>query len=410
MKIQIHRKHIYLLVLVITLFSSCVDEKYTKQGSIIVNPYFSEEISFLDKTHIEVQLIDNISKQTIESKQLKQDNGSVVFENIIPGEYSISVQKQINVEDSKNLFGCNQKQLFKGYVNSIRIKSGEIIEKDIKLNGNLEGTFVIKEVFYQGTIKPENGKLYFDDFFIELYNNSNKIQYADNLIIGHSNPYMGSKSELRNDIENYTYLYNVYRFKGNGRDYPILPGESFIFAKDAINHTQVVNGKRGVNNLSVNLENADWEYHFNEENESNADNVDNPNARNVEIVFPKVITRDLAANLKNINIIIAKVDNLEKLEFIKYSGEYEMVKFPTKDIIDCFRASNRPFIKENFRYNFFPTSIDKKWLFHIPEKPFSKSARRKTYKFDGNRRILKNSNCTEEDFEIINHPTPKSFK
>jgi hypothetical protein len=100
------------------------------------------------------------------------------------------------------------------------------------------GTLVFKEIYYTGSRTPAE-KTYFRDQFIEVYNNSETVVYADGLCIGTLYTNLASPDQPTWDKENaadYVYYQWLWQIPGNGTDYPVNPGESIIIAQYATNH------------------------------------------------------------------------------------------------------------------------------------------------------------------------------
>ena len=123
----------------------------------------------------------------------------------------------------------------------------------------LNSSFVIKELYVSGSRTPE-GKSYAPDKFIEIYNNSDKVLFADGLCYGAVFPsittrpttFVNDKGDLLDRCPVWSYIPIV---PGSGKEHPIQPGESFVIALQALNHKDDQNG----NPNSLDLSGADWE-------------------------------------------------------------------------------------------------------------------------------------------------------
>ncbi len=138
---------------------------------------------------------------------------------------------------------------------------------------DLEGNFVIKELFMPGTYTPSNTVYNGDQYFI-IHNNSNKVLYADGLLFiegAFATPTAYDYSPL---VTSEAVAVNmVLMMPGGGEDYPIAPGESFVIADNAINHLEA-------NANSCDLTGALFEYHS-DLSTTSVDNPDVPNCDNV---------------------------------------------------------------------------------------------------------------------------------
>lgn len=88
---------------------------------------------------------------------------------------------------------------------------------------------MIAEIFIPGTYN-EAGKQYNGDQYIRIYNNSDKVLYADGLIFMESQFQTTQKYQsVDPDImDEAIAVGSVVAVPGSGTDYPVQPGESFI--------------------------------------------------------------------------------------------------------------------------------------------------------------------------------------
>jgi hypothetical protein len=97
---------------------------------------------------------------------------------------------------------------------------------------------IFKEIYYCGS-RPEKGGVYFRDQFYEIYNNSADILYLDGIYFANLTPGTATtKLPIwpEADGNNYAYGERVWKFPGNGTEYPLAPGESCIISQFAANH------------------------------------------------------------------------------------------------------------------------------------------------------------------------------
>lgn len=134
--------------------------------------------------------------------------------------------------------------------------------------------FVIAEIFIPGTYN-EAGKQYNGDQYIRIYNNSDKVLYADGLIFMESQFQTTQKYQsVDPDImDEAIAVGSVVAVPGSGTDYPVQPGESFILCDNAINHKEA-------NPNSIDLSKANFEWYI----ESKQD-VDNPAVPNLDVYY-----------------------------------------------------------------------------------------------------------------------------
>ena len=156
--------------------------------------------------------------------------GKVEMDGVIPGIYTITVSGTVLNADGDEF-----------YVNGNLVNKalfGNVNEVDVMTQGLKVSPLVFKEIYYAGS-RSETGGVYFRDQFYEIYNNSSSVLYLDGLYIANLTP---SKSTLtlpvwpEEDGDNYAYAERVWKFPGNGTDYPLEPGESCVISQFAANH------------------------------------------------------------------------------------------------------------------------------------------------------------------------------
>ena len=106
---------------------------------------------------------------------------------------------------------------------------------------------VFKEVYSPSA----NWKL--NDTYMEIVNNSDEVQYLDQVIIGamltlsKPNPWVDASGK---QLDKYPLYGIVAAFPGTGKEHPLQPGESVVIANDATDWSA---------DGDANLTNADWE-------------------------------------------------------------------------------------------------------------------------------------------------------
>lgn len=231
------------------------------------------------KASITIVNTETANKYTVES----DESGVALFKQILPGTYSITATKVIQSAEFTETFGYNPTEVeinFNGSASSI-IVNATAIATSIEMKTSKVGDFVIKQIYYGGS-DTKKGAV-FRDQFIEIYNNSNTVQYADGLymaqltgsttttVAAYSLPngqFDWSKSEgmtLANANTDYVYALNIIKVPGNGTQYPVQPGKSIVIAQNAINHkaNYIDNNGKAVSivspELTVDLSTADFE-------------------------------------------------------------------------------------------------------------------------------------------------------
>lgn len=109
--------------------------------------------------------------------------GQAIAGNLIPGTYNIKAVKTFTAQEFETLFGYTENAeeiAFNGTLNNtvinVNITAGVIEIKQAKT-----GDLLIKQIYYAGSNASQGAS--FRDQFIEIYNNSNEVVYADGLYI-----------------------------------------------------------------------------------------------------------------------------------------------------------------------------------------------------------------------------------
>lgn len=167
---------------------------------------------------------DNYNEDIHITKELVGNDISI--DGIIPGIYSVNITGKVT-----NTLG--DEYYLNGSVINKALYEGEN-NLDISVSGLKISPLVFKEIFYAGT-KP----FYFRNQFYELYNNSTKTLYLDGIYFANLTPGTATTKLPvwpESDGNNYAYAERVWKFPGNGTDYPLAPGESCVISQFAANH------------------------------------------------------------------------------------------------------------------------------------------------------------------------------
>ena len=110
----------------------------------------------------------------------------------------------------------------------------------IAIRPAMVGPLCFSQIFYCGSTNPETQATYFRDQFYEIYNNGDETYYLDHLCFARLVPEFATATlpewPAEDGLNNYVYAVTVWQLPGNGTDYPLKPGESFIITQEAANH------------------------------------------------------------------------------------------------------------------------------------------------------------------------------
>lgn len=201
---------------------------------------------------------DNYEEDLHYEKSVNGENISV--EGILPGIYNINVTgTAIDTEGTEYYLNGNM-------MRQSVFQEGSTLKLTVK--GLKISPLVFKEIYYACSRTPLK-KSYIYEQFYEVYNNSSSMLYLDGIHFANLYPDR-SNTDIplwpEEDGDDYIYALRVWKFPGNGKEYPLQPGESCVIAQFAVNHQlDIYNPASPVNNSS-----ADFEFYMNNTNYSNA--------------------------------------------------------------------------------------------------------------------------------------------
>lgn len=185
------------------------------------------------------------------------------------GQYKVTVTGKVADEAKAYLSGSTSVDL---YVNT---------PVTVNLQKVMQSSLIFKTIHNSGS-----KQYYMHESYFEIVNNSDEVQYLDNLIL--TAPAGNQQTANAWQANGYEDLYacgqgSVVAFPGNGHDYPLQPGESVLIANDATNHKLAYgeDASQAADYASCpDLSNADWEIYLN----YNANDVDYA-APNLKTIF-----------------------------------------------------------------------------------------------------------------------------
>lgn len=379
-----------------------------------------------------ITLVNNESgnKYTIES----DDKGVAKFNQILPGTYSITATKVMLSNEFTDTFGYTPTEAEINFNDSESnvIVNNETAPVTLEMKTSKVGDFVIKQIYYGGS-DTKKGAV-FRDQFIEIYNNSNTVQYADGLymaqltgsttttVAAYSLPngqFDWSKSEgmTIGNAANTDYVYgiNIIKIPGNGTQYPVQPGKSIVIAQNAINHKSNYTDNNGKSvsilnpELTVDLSTADFESFLgNYSGELYQYDIQNPAVPDVDIAYWGNSNNDmiLDANGRQAYVIF-KMTDTEFAALKKYKNPKAdknlFLQIPNSVLIDGVDTT------KDLASGLIPKKLASKidgGNTYLPSGAYtSKAVIRKTKTTISGRIILQDTNNSSNDFvEITANP------
>lgn len=382
-----------LYLLVILGLTSCVEEQYLKLYNVDIRLMFPEDVGDLAKDGHQVILKHATKGVTI--KAFSDEEGNARFEDVEPGMYTFSASISTN--------NPKRSQVLNGLLNAEIVSDYSDI---LSLNFADLGGFVISQFYYSGCLTPA-GKLDYGDQFIEIYNNTSDILYADGVsIVEHESA--GTNPNYWKEWEpTHIVVKSIWTIPGKGADVPVFPGKSLVIASNGYDYKSDVNGNP---NSPVDLGGSDFEYHLYTDGGRDIDYPDVPNLVEDFVALRGTVTYFDVRGGSAMALVWLPEDreafineNLEPYERLNATRYY--CKIPNEFVEDAVEAvlSDRGINKR------FHTSLD---AGSIAVETGSKSAlciRRKIGKVVDGRNVLKDTNNSTEDFDHDVVPVPRIF-
>ena len=315
------------------------------------------------------------------------------------GSYEVRAAGSVNYTQS----GTTAMGEVAGFVSKIDILTATTytVPLSLKIIPSGEGDFIIEEIFFTGTATPE-GKQYFGDQYIKLYNPTNKVLYADGLVLAGSEFLTVTKRDYTPSVMAEAFTAgSMVQIPGTGTQYPVQPGKSIVIAEQGINHKEN-------NPNSIDLSKADFE-NFYPPRVKDVDGVGVTNNINLYGIF-------IFHNRGNRGYVIARFPEGTATATLQYDYEYKVgtklmqrqaLKIPNNWIVAAVNLST----KTGFEWIVTSSSLDSGWAYVANDEKdtsrYGKSVRRKVLSEKNGKPIFKDTNDSTEDFEILTTPTLK---
>ena len=376
---------------------------------------------------------------------ITDDKGFGTFKDLPAGRYDVDVSYEISAANYTAITGIltSKPVIFNASEKNKLVNRDNTTQLNLNLKAGTIGTWLVKQVYYAGSDRTL-GALYRDQF-IEIYNNTNEIMYADSLYITEiwgrqsttnttynlqaNGQYDWSKSVnmITTDGDSnsdFIYAKTLCMIPGSGKTHPVKPGESIVLAQTALNHKSPFTGTDGqtisVRNpeLTVDLSKADFEAFYGSFVPKPLDSdIDNPLVPNVE-VLSYTGTDMILDNTGRTGIAIFKVDETQDVKnWPMYNEPSKNVpsttarkyfQIPTKYIIDAMEI--QPNVATSRLPKKLSADLDAGFTFTPKGAYTSQSIIRKTDRIENGRVILKDTNNSTEDFDFLDLALPRAFK
>ncbi len=268
------------------------------------------------------------------------------------------------------------------------------------------GDLIVSEIFFSGTLQ-RSGNQYYGDDYVKLYNNTDRVIYADGLTFFETKFLTTEKRDYTPDImDEAVTVQALYTIPGSGHDHPVAPGEYLLLADTGIDH-------RIVNPNSFDLSHADFEWYDISTKPNNLD-IDGPTVDNLNKWYCYTQSFFLLHNrgFKSYGIARIPVERETYLRDYLYSFDYEIVsaagtfpmsgtayKLPNEWIVDIVNCS----VESKYAWNLCAPSLDSGWThcgtIDKDKKRYFRAVRRKLLHInESGNPVLKDTNNSSADF------------
>lgn len=452
-----------LFALTATLaFISCSEDDFGTNGSGLGTLNYTVTVLYDDNNptttnggivaNAQVTLINTSTSDTYEVNT--NAAGQATLTNLLPGTYNIKAIKTFTNQEFENLFGYpenDEEIVFNGALNNTIINVN-LNTSVVEIKQAKTGDLLIKQVYYAGSNASQGAVM--RDQFIEIYNNSNEVLYADGLYIAQlfgsttinpstaNAPYslstgqwdwaqsIGMNLISGNANTDYVYADYVIQIPGNGTQYPIQPGQSIVVAQTAVNHKAPVLNNAGnpitINNpdLTIDLSEADFEAYLGDfrisiGEQPLATDLENPAVPNVLVAYWGIPGsyfgnkdmildpqgRDSFAIFKDENFInYRKFTTPNIVNPVANSAYY--IQIPVNKIIDG--VETQYFNPSSPRPKMLPSDIDASAIATAAAYNSTSIIRKTKTETPTGRKILKDTNNSSEDFVVV-RANPRGF-
>ena len=169
--------------------------------------------------------------------------GIVNVPSIVPGIYDIITNTEMSGQEYKSLLkdpsagGIEDKARVVVGISLMNQRIFQARDFHLDLSAAVIKGLLISKVYYSGT-RDKMDRTYTTDSYVEIFNNSNEVQYLDGKYLGLAESVSPAAYPAKDNPDS-IYLRQCCRFPGTGADYPVQPGGSVVIAaKSARNHLE----------------------------------------------------------------------------------------------------------------------------------------------------------------------------
>ena len=254
-------------------FTSCSDDDDTIKGQeqkalvqFTAKPLVE---GALDIEDLEGMLVVFTEVRNQDTTHCVLNNQGVGIVNLTKGTYNIAIEEKLQNEQGAEIVVSVRMENV-----SINQNNQEIVGKVNSLPANAIGKdFIFSEIFFNG--ERNSGRMMHPDQYIVVFNPTQDTLYADGLSVGVTQHLASQDKQMWYDeyySANKVPVGGFITVPGNGKEHPVAPGDRFVIAFTAVDHSKV----EGYDH-AVDLSGADFEVYYGPDTKD----IDNPEVPNV---------------------------------------------------------------------------------------------------------------------------------
>lgn len=404
-----YSKGLLIIFLITITLSACKDDIENIQFVDYTLQVVLEDASRFENINLKglTVIVTNVNTNNSFSF-VTNEKGQVSFTNLI-GVYNTNIEGRVTVEYKDDNGKLIQSSIrVGGTLDNEFFTVGKDL-KDVNLKIKIENKgWVIKEMYTASTTTLNGGSLRFDQF-IEIYNNTDSVKYADGMVIGETRHQTTSGENIyAKDMDEKTYLWTFYAIPGkNGeKNVPVEPGKSIVIAPQPIDHRE---------NNSIDLRPPVSDYQWFDAYGSGQFSIDVPDVPNLERYYSYSLSVWVVTVQMNRGFAIVQLpEGVDMETFVDENLDTRLntagnpvisVGVPNEYILDAVELGYR----DKFYKKSLFASLDQGRAYTLATYN-GKSIRRKIEEIKPDGRIVyKDTNNSSYDFWTSRKPSPKKY-
>ena len=332
-------------------------------------------------------------------------HGKVDVPSVVPGIYDIITHLEMSGREYKALLkdpaGVEDKARVIIGVSLMNQRIFTAADMQIDLTAAVVKGLMISKIYYSGT-RDNMDRTYTTDGYIEIFNNSDEVQYIDGKYLGLAES-VSPAAYPANDNPDYIYMRQICRFPGDGDDYPVQPGSSLVVAaRSARNHIASAA-------TSIDLSGADFEVKMTE-------GSGNPDVPMLQLISNSttIAYLNLLSGGPNAVVLFETDEDVlswpQVYQIGKTSGEMfrKVPKTVISDGVECLKKPAQTDPDVNTKR--LQQDIDAGYITITSVNGYNhESVERRVSRYENGRYYLTDTNNSSADFVVCTDPTPQKY-